>query len=762
MSDSGGKNPPIPQSGPPTRPPVNKGHAGSGGSDDAGGGKLPPIPSLGKIIGEQIGGMKPPPLPVSGVPTLPPINKVTPDTLKGTRPPPLPSLNTPSSHATSRKKLPDFSAPPTLPPTNKPGSAKPPPLPTGAPPTLAPVNKGAAPPTDRTHLGFNLPQVQPVTLRPGQFPTMTPARMPKGASDKSPSYPFLLAPKEPDELGRLGSYRILKALGSGGMGMVFHAEDTVLRRPVALKVLTSEWQGEDEGWQHMLREARGMALIKHENLVTLYQAGREGSVFFLAMELLQGESLAERIARGKIEPAEILRMAREMARGLAAIHKNGLIHRDIKPSNIWLEAPEARVRILDFGLARSENTSVSTNLTEQGTIVGTPAFMSPEQARADRLDARSDLFSLGCVLHCMCTGMNPFRGDTIMAQLTALAVDDPVPVHSLNPNVPEALSRIVEHLLAKKPDARPQSAEAVLEELKKIDLNAKGGAHAGAGFLAAQRSGADAAASKPWAKSAVAIGVLLAVGAAALLFSGKGNEETPLKPATGIEPVEKAGVTEDTLRVTPGERRPPPDRFNEGPAPDRFNDGPPPDRERRAPGGRPPPGGGRQPPLEGARMEWLKAPPMADEMFAINQAMGDMKGVYFPEESGKKGGPVQGGPSDAFRTFQLQGKDAPHSIGMHPPPEGLAFIELKIDSKFSAFTVVVSQNDRLPGMDDPVIFTVYGDGKVLWKSEPLRAQRDTQRCSIPVKGVKTLKLEIHPTGSPRAGHMLWFEPYFEK
>src|SRR5262249_47041463 len=147
-----------------------------------------------------------------------------------------------------------------------------------------------------------------------------------------------------------------------------------------------------EGWQRFLREARIMASIKHENLVTVYQAGEDGPAVYLAMELLQGETLEQRLERaGPLPVAEILRLSRGIVNGLGAVHRHGLIHRDLKPGNIWLESPSGQVKILDFGLARFVNDN--TNLTAPGTIMGTPAFMSPEQAAGVVVDARSDLFS---------------------------------------------------------------------------------------------------------------------------------------------------------------------------------------------------------------------------------------------------------------------------------------------------------------------------------------------------------------------------------
>jgi hypothetical protein len=282
------------------------------------------------------------------------------------------------------------------------------------------------------------------------------------------SYSFLLPPVRDDEIGRLGGYRVLSLRGKGGMGFVFHAEDLALGRAVALKVMKPDLDHDVCGWERFLREARVMVSIKHESLVTVFQVGQEKDVVYLAMELLEGQSLEDWMA-GAAPPQVpvILRLVREMASGLAAIHQRGLVHRDIKPANLWIEEPGGRVKILDFGLARFVNDNAG--LTQTGTVLGTPCFMAPEQARGEPVDSRADLFSFGVVLYTLCTGTCPFRADNTMAALTALALHDPCPVHQLNPNIPRALSDLVRQLLAKDPRERPASTAEVLECLHRIE-----------------------------------------------------------------------------------------------------------------------------------------------------------------------------------------------------------------------------------------------------------------------------------------------------
>lgn len=281
------------------------------------------------------------------------------------------------------------------------------------------------------------------------------------------SYPFLSPSQDASELGRLASYRVLRVLGAGGMGMVFLAEDIQLQRPVALKVM-KPGLGTDAHRQRFLREARAAAKVRHEHVVTIYQVGEEGGGPFLAMELLEGESLDDRLHRERTLPvAEVVRIGRQVAEGLAAAHARALIHRDIKPGNVWLEGPHGKVKLLDFGLARSE--SETAQLTQSGAVVGTPAFMAPEQARGEAVDARSDLFSLGALLYRMASGRLPFRGEGTMAVLTSLATEQPPPVAELNPEVPAALEELIMELLTKDPAKRPASANDIVKRLRAIE-----------------------------------------------------------------------------------------------------------------------------------------------------------------------------------------------------------------------------------------------------------------------------------------------------
>jgi CHASE2 domain-containing sensor protein len=279
---------------------------------------------------------------------------------------------------------------------------------------------------------------------------------------------FLSPPQAPGEIGRLGGYRVLGVLGSGGMGLVFRAEDVALQRLVALKVMKPEVAVSEQSRQRFLREGRATASIEHEHVVVVYQVGEDNGVPFLAMQFLRGESLAERLQREKLlSMSEVLRIGREIALGLEAAHSRGLVHRDVKPSNLWLEGERSRVKILDFGLARPERETKP--LTRSGELLGTPGYMAPEQARCQAVDGRSDLFSLGCVLYQAATGAQPFTGPDVLAILTALSVDEPVHPRQLNPLLAPALADLIMQLLAKNPATRPTSAGKVAEDLVTIE-----------------------------------------------------------------------------------------------------------------------------------------------------------------------------------------------------------------------------------------------------------------------------------------------------
>jgi WD40 repeat protein/serine/threonine protein kinase len=284
-------------------------------------------------------------------------------------------------------------------------------------------------------------------------------------ADKSNILAFLQPSSRPGALGRLAHYDVLEVLGRGAFGTVLKAFDDMLHRMVAIKLMSPELAATSPARKRFLREARTSAAARHDNIVAIY-AVDEQPIPFLVMEYVPGETLLKRLdERGPLDVPEILRLGEQIARGLAAAHAMGLVHRDVKPANILLESsPDERVKITDFGLARAADDA---SLTQSGFIAGTPMYMSPEQARGETIDQRTDLFSLGSVLYVMTSGRPPFRAPNTVAVLKRVCEDTPRPIQEIIPEVPEWLCNLISKLHAKDPADRFQTAEEVADLLAK-------------------------------------------------------------------------------------------------------------------------------------------------------------------------------------------------------------------------------------------------------------------------------------------------------
>jgi Protein kinase domain/Domain of unknown function (DUF4384) len=280
---------------------------------------------------------------------------------------------------------------------------------------------------------------------------------------------FLRPAERPDEMGRLGGFRILRELGHGGMGWVMLAEDPMATRQVAMKVMRPELARRADYRNRFLREARAAASLHDDNIVPIYQVGEDNGGLFFTMPLLSGCTLQQRLDEDRpTEIPMIVQVGREVAAGLATAHEHGLIHRDIKPANLWLEklVSGQRIKLLDFGLARPVDEPGNTH---PDVILGTPGYMAPEQILGSDLDGRCDLFSLGCVLYRMATGNAPFKGKTTAASLCSTLESEPAQPRSLRPDLPIELEQLIVSLLAKDPKDRPSSAREVADALGRID-----------------------------------------------------------------------------------------------------------------------------------------------------------------------------------------------------------------------------------------------------------------------------------------------------
>lgn len=282
--------------------------------------------------------------------------------------------------------------------------------------------------------------------------------------DPDETWRDLLTPSDaPDCIGALGTYQIIELVGRGGMGIVLRARDPKLNRIVAIKLLAPELAANTIAVRRFLREAQAAAAVSHDHVVTIHAIVEQARPPLLVMELVDGQSLQQKIDRdGALDVKSILRIGMQTAAGLAAAHRQGLVHRDIKPSNILLENGIERVKLTDFGLARAVD---DIGFTRTGQITGTPQYMSPEQAQGQRIDHRTDLFSLGCVLYAMCTGCAAFRADSAVAVMNRVVHNAPRPIRELNEDIPEWLCDIVGKLLAKDAADRFESAGDVEELL---------------------------------------------------------------------------------------------------------------------------------------------------------------------------------------------------------------------------------------------------------------------------------------------------------
>jgi Tol biopolymer transport system component len=363
---------------------------------------------------------------------------------------------------------------------------------------------------------------------------------------------------------RLGPYELTTPLGAGGMGEVYRARDTRLGRDVAIKVLPAHLSANSDVRARFEREARTVSGLNHPHICTLFDVGREGDIDYIVMELIEGETLAHRLARGALPPAEVLRIGTQVADALDRSHRAGVIHRDLKPGNIMLTRSGAK--LMDFGLARptglagpagasgvtmtalTQSPTVAAPLTAEGTILGTFQYMSPEQLEGKEADERSDIWALGCVLYEMATGRRAFEGRSQASLITAVMGSEPAPASSLSPATPPGLDRLIANCLVKDPEERIRTAHDVKLQLAGLAE----GASSVTGRVAVATPAARGTSRLPWGIAALA--TLAALALVALLLTRRPAAE-PLIRLT-LEPPDDVLLTEfmTTSAISPDGR----------------------------------------------------------------------------------------------------------------------------------------------------------------------------------------------------------------
>jgi len=331
-----------------------------------------------------------------------------------------------------------------------------------------------------------------------------------------------------------GRYEVERTLGHGGMAVVYLARDVELGRAVAVKVLAGHLVGDSAFRARFLREATLAARLAHPNVVRVYDAGEDETAPYIVMECVEGETVADRVRRGKLPPAEAAEIARQAALGLDHAHAAGLVHRDVKPQNLLLRS-DGVVKVADFGIARAAELS---HLTQLGTVLGTAAYLSPEQALGEDVGPAADIYSLGAVLYELLTGRPPYEFESLAELADKQRNGEIVPVRDLEPSVPDELEAIVMQCLARDPAFRPGSAGAVAAALTREPETVNLAAAPTVALPRRISSSVPGGATWIWIAAAALVGAIaLALGLARIGDSGGGATSSTVRPTPRVQPV---------------------------------------------------------------------------------------------------------------------------------------------------------------------------------------------------------------------------------
>lgn len=368
-----------------------------------------------------------------------------------------------------------------------------------------------------------------------------------------------VALSEPEQLpagARLGPYALIAPIGSGGMGQVYRARDTRLGRDVAVKVLPREYADNPDRRRRFEQEARATAVVEHPNVLAIHDAGTENGTPYLVFELLEGETLRQRISRGALPLRQAVELAAQIARGLAAAHSRGITHRDLKPDNVFVLAGD-RVKLLDFGLAKAmhpDDRVPGAASTAPGVVMGTVGYMSPEQVRGEPPDHRTDLFALGVVMYEMLSGRRAFEGGAAVQVMSAILTDEPRPIALVAPATPPMLDRIVHRCLAKHPGDRYQSAGDLAFQLEGV-LASFASAPQPANTLLS--GGAPTVTHRSWVAWTALVTALIALALSIAALAG-GRTRDELATAAPASTAPASAGSPNTLPTASPSRRPAP------------------------------------------------------------------------------------------------------------------------------------------------------------------------------------------------------------